>query len=290
VLPHLDPETGLLPVGEHEASWDEVMERFGWNEKRRALLDGLGEALELLAGVGCRQVWLNGSFVTAKDEPGDFDACWDPDGVDLDEIDPVFLDLSAGRAAQKRRFGGELFPNVIEAGSGLVFADFFQNERGGSPQGDRRPEARRSDMITNDVQYRSTKSHLAQFEEALANLRAKAGKKPTKLQKLEIDAVAAQADDLRAEIEDYERLSSGDVSTFEATTLAGLATLLIKARIARGWTQSRLADELGVAEQQIQRYEATEYRSASLARICDVAAALGIDVAETGRLRSIDAA
>lgn len=145
-------------------------------------------------------------------------------------------------------------------------------------------------MITNDVQYRSTKSHLAQFDEALSNLRAQAGKKPTKLQKLEIDAVAAQADDLRAEVEEYERLASGEVSTFESPTLAGLATLLIKARIARGWSQARLADQLGVAEQQIQRYEATEYRSASLARICDVATALGIDVAETGRLRSIDAA
>ncbi|MGZ4706679.1 MAG: DUF6932 family protein, partial [Acidimicrobiales bacterium] len=74
----------------------------------------------------CRQVWLNGSFVTAKDEPGDFDACWDTDDVDLDEVDPVLLDLSAGRAAQKRRFGGEFFPNVTEAGSGLVFAEFFR--------------------------------------------------------------------------------------------------------------------------------------------------------------------
>lgn len=145
-------------------------------------------------------------------------------------------------------------------------------------------------MITNDVQYRSTKAHLQQFEEALANLRAAAGPKPTKLEQLEIDAVTAQADDLRAEIHEYERLSSGNVSTFEAATLAGLATLLIKARIARGWTQARLADELGVAEQQVQRYEATEYRSASLARICDVAAALGVDIAETGRLRAIDAA
>jgi hypothetical protein len=135
VLPSFDPDTGLLPPGEHEASWEEVMERFTWNEKRRALLDGLAEALELLAFVGCRQVWLNGSFVTGKDEPGDFDACWDTDGVDLDEIDPVFLDLTAGRAAQKRRFGGELFPNVIEAGSGLAFADFFQNERDGSRKG-----------------------------------------------------------------------------------------------------------------------------------------------------------
>jgi HTH-type transcriptional regulator/antitoxin HigA len=145
-------------------------------------------------------------------------------------------------------------------------------------------------MITNDVQYRSTKAHLRQFEEALANLEATAGKHPTKRQKLEIDAVAAQADDLRAELAEYERLSTGAVSAFEASSLAGLATLLIQVRIARGWTQSRLADELGVAEQQVQRYEATEYRSASLARICDIADALGVDITETGTLRRSDAA
>lgn len=125
----------MLPPGEYVASWDEVLERFGWNEKRRALLDGLAEALELLALVGCQRIWLNGSFVTAKDEPGDFDACWDTKGVDLEEIDPVFLDLTAGRAAQKNRFGGEFFPNVVEARSGIVFAEFFQNERDGSRKG-----------------------------------------------------------------------------------------------------------------------------------------------------------
>ena len=48
---------------------------------------------------GCRRVWLNGSFVTARDEPGDFDACWDTDEVDLDALDPVLLDLSNERAA-----------------------------------------------------------------------------------------------------------------------------------------------------------------------------------------------
>lgn len=82
------------------------------------LLDGVAEAIELLAEAGCRRVWLNGSFVTAKDEPGDLAA-----------IDPVLLDLSSGRAEQTRRFGGELFPNVVESGSGLVFAEFFQNDR-----------------------------------------------------------------------------------------------------------------------------------------------------------------
>ena len=90
--------------------------RFGWNQRRRQLLDGLAEAIERLSGAGCRRLWLNGSFVTAKEEPADFDACWDTDGVDLNALDRVLLDLSAGRAAQKRRFGGELLPNVIEAG------------------------------------------------------------------------------------------------------------------------------------------------------------------------------
>jgi hypothetical protein len=135
VLPPFDPDTGRLPAGEHVASWDEVVERFGWNERRRRLLDGLADALALLAAAGCRQVWLNGSFVTAKDEPGDFDACWALPGVDLDVLDPVLLDLTNGRRAQKQRFGGEFFPNVVETESGLVFAEFFQNERDTSRKG-----------------------------------------------------------------------------------------------------------------------------------------------------------
>lgn len=83
---------------------------------------------------------------------------------------------------------------------------------------------------------------------------------------------------------------SGAVSTFEGSSLAELATVLVKARIARRWTQRQLAEALGIAEQQVQRYEATEYRSASLARICDVAAALDVTVTERAELRGPDAA
>lgn len=146
-------------------------------------------------------------------------------------------------------------------------------------------------MITNEVQYRATKAHLARFEEALANLEATARGGPrSKLAQLEIDAVVSQADDLRGELTEYERLRSGGVSSFEASSLGELATLLVKARIARGWTQHRLAETLGVAEQQIQRYESTGYRSASLARMCDIAAALGVSVTEKAELLDPSAA
>lgn len=146
-------------------------------------------------------------------------------------------------------------------------------------------------MITNEVQRRATEAHARQFEEAIANRQAKhRGKKRSKLAQLEIAAVRSQAEDLRAELGEYDRLRSGEVSTFEASKVEELATLLIKARIARGWTHRQLADQLGIAEQQVQRYEATGYRSASLARICDVAAALDVTITEQASLRRPDAA
>jgi HTH-type transcriptional regulator/antitoxin HigA len=146
-------------------------------------------------------------------------------------------------------------------------------------------------VITSEVQYRATRTHLARFDEAIANLEAKAASEPgSKLTALELDAVRSQADDLRTEIAEYEELRSGGVAALEGSSLAELATLLIKARIARGWTQRQLADALGVAEQQVQRYESTGYRSASLARICDVAAALSLQVTERAVLGDSDAA
>ncbi|MBL8234415.1 MAG: hypothetical protein JNL98_38310 [Bryobacterales bacterium] len=72
-------------------------------------------------------VYLDGSFVTTKRHPGDFDACWDIQGVDEDMLDPVFWDFSDGRAAQKRRFGGEFFPAQLpEGATGRAFVEFFQ--------------------------------------------------------------------------------------------------------------------------------------------------------------------
>lgn len=140
-------------------------------------------------------------------------------------------------------------------------------------------------MITNEVQYRATKAHLARFEDALANLKATSGTThPSRLARAEIDAVASQADDLRNELAEYERLRSGRLSEFEASSLSELAGLLVKARIARGWSQRQLADALGVAEQQVQRYESSDYRSASLARMCDIASALGVTITEKAHL------
>ena len=146
-------------------------------------------------------------------------------------------------------------------------------------------------MITNDVQHRNTKSWLARFESDAVDMEQQyPAAERTRLQQLQIDAARSQADDLRRELVEYERLRSGEERTFAASTLRGIAELLIKARVARGWSQRRLADELGIAEQQVQRYEATGYSAASLARLTDIADALGITVTETATLNAVSAA
>ncbi len=74
--------------------------------------------------------------MTAKLEPGDFDACWDVSGVDLALLAPIFLDFSSDRAAQKAQFGGELFPAQLPEGStGQQWLDFFQRDRNGRAKG-----------------------------------------------------------------------------------------------------------------------------------------------------------
>lgn len=120
---------GSLPPGIHEGSPADVAKRFGWNEHRRRLLTGLEALLRELSRNGCKRAWLGGSFVSAKDMPGDFDLVGDPDGVDLTRLDDVLInDLAPPRTAQHVKYGGDVLPNVVEASSGMPFLDFFQQD------------------------------------------------------------------------------------------------------------------------------------------------------------------
>jgi len=136
VIPNFEPDTGNLPPGEHGAAWQELLDRYGYTPWRRQLLDGLYTALALLRTAGCVHAWIDGSFVTAKEEPRDFDACWDAQGVDFDVVDERLLTFDTGRATQKAAFLGELF--IADAGAdpqGTVFRDFFQTDRDGRRKG-----------------------------------------------------------------------------------------------------------------------------------------------------------
>lgn len=138
MIPALDAD-GNLPPGIHQATWGELTVTFGKGARRARLLAGLYRAAQVLKAAGAVTLYLDGSFVSAKDQPGDYDACWEPAGVVASKLDPVLLDFANKRLAQKVKYGGELFPSSALAElqpPHRTFLDFFQRDKEtGQPKG-----------------------------------------------------------------------------------------------------------------------------------------------------------
>ena len=132
-------------------------------------------------------------------------------------------------------------------------------------------------MIKNERQYKITKAQADRFSQTLERLERHSGEEGNVsplIEKARRDAVRSQLTDLETELAEYEALKKGEFPMDGLNVVAGLPDVLIKARIAQGLTQKELAERMGVKEQQIQKYEASDYASASFARIREVADAL----------------
>ena len=139
-------------------------------------------------------------------------------------------------------------------------------------------------MIKNERQYRITKNQADRFSQTLDSLRLRSeesreGTHPL-IVKAQEDALRSQLADLEEQLSEYESLKAGKFEFKDLNVVSELPTALIKARIAQGLSQRDLAERLKLKEQQIQRYEATDYASASLARIKEVVNALGLDAGD----------
>lgn len=126
----------VLPPGIHWALLAEIGAQFGQTPHRAWLFDGVVEVALALRRANCSRMYLDGSFVTEKIHPNDFDGCWDATNVDVALLDPVLLSFSNGRAAQKQKYRGEMFiANGLNSGTG-TFLEFFQREKStGLPKG-----------------------------------------------------------------------------------------------------------------------------------------------------------
>ncbi len=93
-----------------------------------------------------------------------------------------------------------------------------------------------------------------------------------------------QASELAASVAGYEAIKVAGGLSLDLASFEDLGSALVKARIARGWSQEQLARKLGMPKQQVQRYEASMYASVSLSRIPKIADALGLSF--TGTVKS----
>jgi ribosome-binding protein aMBF1 (putative translation factor) len=137
-------------------------------------------------------------------------------------------------------------------------------------------------MIKNERQYRITQARVEEFRQGIVQSESErpTSKLHLKLQLAQTDAFRSQLQTLERELREYEDLRSGRHRILSYASFGDLPKALVQARIARGLTQKDLADRLGLDEQKIQDYEATDYQRASLARITEIVRALGIEIRE----------
>jgi DNA-binding XRE family transcriptional regulator len=135
-------------------------------------------------------------------------------------------------------------------------------------------------IIQNQRQYRITKAWISRFEkELIANDTRELGpNEHPDMRQVVHDAVASEIESLRAQMDHYEKLRDGRTTGREITSLHELPTALIEARIAAKLTQRQIAERIGVAEQQIQRWEADGYSGVSIHRLQEIADALGVQI------------
>jgi hypothetical protein len=129
--------SGKLPPGIHKATWVEFQERYGYNPRRVWLLEGLKMLLDELSKVGCKSIYVDGSFVTDKELPGDYDLCWKMDGVFVEDLDPVLLNYTAeGKVRIEGKYRGDIRGAEFSVKeTGATYLVFFQHDRNGIAKG-----------------------------------------------------------------------------------------------------------------------------------------------------------
>lgn len=130
-------------------------------------------------------------------------------------------------------------------------------------------------MIYSDKQYSVAQDQLVNLQKAAAAAKERVSDQAW-LKQAEVSALESQIADIEAELAEYDLLKSGQVSFSKSYALEELPRVLVQARIASGMSQTDLAGRLGMKPQQVQRYEATDYMGASLARLIEVSRALGV--------------
>lgn len=139
-------------------------------------------------------------------------------------------------------------------------------------------------MIQNQRQFDVTKAQIARLEGAIDEAAKAEGQMDPRIYKAMIGRLQWQVQIMRDELREFEELSRAD--SLHLDSMRHIAQLLIRARIARGYTQKDLADRLGLKPQQIQRYESTDFRAVSLKRLLAIMNALDIDFEASVALRA----
>ena len=133
-------------------------------------------------------------------------------------------------------------------------------------------------MIRNETEYENTVKQLREQAERLRQQQAELAAMDLSKEEIRraMDPVRSFHEQLREEVESYERLKRGEFE--ELKNFHGLGQLLVALRLAQGLSQRQLAERLSVHESQVSRDERNEYHGITVERAQRVLEALGVEV------------
>jgi HTH-type transcriptional regulator / antitoxin HipB len=133
-------------------------------------------------------------------------------------------------------------------------------------------------MIKNQKQAGITNARLSELKKVKEILEEQHKDKATAKYRLGINSMDSLIVELENDIQVYEGLVKNNFNILQAKSINELPNVLIAARLAQNMSHKELGDLIGVKEQQIQRYEATDYETAAFARIQEISMALNLNM------------
>jgi DNA-binding Xre family transcriptional regulator len=132
-------------------------------------------------------------------------------------------------------------------------------------------------MIKNEKQYKISKKLLSEINVNIAEL-----KKDTTQHPLKIKLLLASALNMQQEVEQdillYETLKSNKSTVLKERLFIDLPSILTEYKIKSGLTQKEFAEQLGIKEQQLQRYEADNFKSVTFKNFHRFLEAIGLEI------------
>jgi len=132
-------------------------------------------------------------------------------------------------------------------------------------------------MIKNQKQYKIAKKKLLSIQEEITKLSSGKEHIPLKEQ-----LILASLNNLKNEMEDeiasYEHLKENKAKILKARNLDDLPSLIIEYKIISGLTQKEFSDKIGIKEQQLQRYEADNFKSITFKNLLKILRSIGLNV------------
>jgi HTH-type transcriptional regulator/antitoxin HigA len=132
-------------------------------------------------------------------------------------------------------------------------------------------------MINNEKQYKISKKKLNDTITEIEKVRKASEQHPLR-NKLLLASLLNVKDELEAEISEYEALKNSSREILAERVISELPSILTEYKIISGMTQKEFSEKLGLKEQQLQRYEADNFKGVSFKNLLKFLDSIGLEI------------